>query len=72
MKNPDELKAASIEYCVNLLQNTKVDPEYSNEIEIENLLHYLRMKYDSDEDDELHREDFETRLKKIATKDGDK
>ena len=70
--SPDELKAVSIKYCVNLLQNKKVDPEYSDEIEYENLLHYLRIKDDCKEDQELYREDFENRLKEIEAKSGGK
>ena len=63
--SPDELKKASLKYCVNLLDNKAVDPDFADEIECENMLHYLRMKDDSYEDDKLHREDLENRLKKM-------
>ena len=36
--DPEALKDASIKYCVKLLQNNNVDPEFKDEIELENLL----------------------------------
>ena len=37
--DPEDLKTTSLNYCVNLLQNTFIDPEYEKEIYIDNLLH---------------------------------
>ena len=70
--SPDELKKAYLKYCVHLLDNKAVDPDFADEIECENMLHYLRMKDDSCEDDELHREDFKNRLKKMTSNCKDK
>ena len=69
---PKALKEASLNYCVNLLQNTEVDPEYEAEIYIENLLHYLRSKEENQEDDKLEFSDFLKRIKKISSKNSDK
>ena len=74
MKHPDSkdlifdpkiLKTASLDYCVNLLKNTVVDPDYQDEIYIENLLHYHRMKEDDIEPNELKEQDYLLRLKTV-------
>ena len=70
--DPEALKDASINYCVKLLQNNKVDPEFKDEIELENLLHYYRMMENCQDDEELSMEDFQNRLKKIDSKCSDK
>ena len=35
--DPEALKDASLNYCVKLLQNDNVDPEFKDEIELENI-----------------------------------
>ena len=65
---PLRLKEVSLEYCVNLLQNDVVDPEYEKEIQTENLVHYLRCHDDSSSDERLQFSDFEARLSKVALK----
>ena len=70
--SPDELKASSIKYCADLLQNKKIDPNYSEEIELENLIHYFRMKDDSKKEEEFKQSDFDETLKKVAKKCGEK
>ena len=55
-----------------LLQNKKIDPDYSEEIELENLIHYFRMKDDSNKEEEFKQSDFDERLNKVAKKCGDK
>ena len=71
--DPKALKTASINYCVKLLQNSEVDPDYEKEIYIENLIHYLRSKEECvDDDDDLDYSDFMTRLKTISGKHSDK
>ena len=50
--SPDDIKKTSLKYCVNLLNNRKIDPEFENEIEFENLIHYFRMKKALNDDDE--------------------
>ena len=70
--DPKALKIASIKYCVNLLQNTDIDPDYEDEIYVENLVHYLRCKEENEEDDELIYSDFLKRIKTISVKHADK
>ena len=72
--SPEEIKTTSLEYCVNLLNNRKIDPEFQKEIEFENLMHYFRMKkvLHDDDENELLRDDFDNRLKTIAAKSKDK
>ena len=57
---------------MKLLQNTTVDPDYKDEIDIENLLHYYRMLEEGQEDEKLSLEDFESRRKKIISKCSEK
>ena len=72
--SPEEIKTTSLEYCVNLLNNRKIDLEFQKEIEFENLMHYFRMKkvLHDDDENELLRDDFDNRLKTIAAKSKDK
>ena len=71
--DPEALKSASVDYCVKLLQNTNVDPEFKDDIDIENLLHYYRMMVnDQNDQEELTYDDFQTRNKKIGSKNGEK
>ena len=64
--SPEEIKKTSLKYCVNLLNNRKIDPEFKNEIEFENLIHYFRMKKSNyDVEEELQRDNFDNRLKKL-------
>ena len=62
---------ASVDNCVILLQNTNVDPEFKDDIDFENLLHYYRMMVNDDQG-ELTFDDFQTRNKKIGSKSGGK
>ena len=55
---PEEIKTAALNYCVNLLQNNKPDPEFENEIYTENLLHYLRSYENCDDETILEYSDF--------------
>ena len=60
-------------YVKELLQSDAPDMSYSNEIYIENLLHYLRANYEGDqENDHLSYQDFAKRLKVIEAKYKDK
>ena len=71
--DPEALKSAPVDYCVKLLQNTNVDPEFKDDIDIENLLHYYRMTVnDQNDQEELTYDDFQTRNKKICSKSGGK
>ena len=58
----EEIKSASLKYCVELLQNNVIDSDYANEIYIENLLHYYRtmttVEEQPDEGDNLEYNDF--------------
>ena len=49
----EALKDASLNYCIKLLQNSNVDPEFKDEIWLENLLHNYRMMENCKADDEL-------------------
>ena len=71
---PEEIRETSLKYCVNLLNNKKIDPAFQNEIDFENLIHYLRMKtvQDDDDEEELSRKDFDMRVKKMAEKSKEK
>ena len=68
----DKLKEVSLKYCANLLDNQKVDKDFADEIECENLVHYPRMKEDTNDVEELSRDEFEKRLKLLATKSKEK
>ena len=70
--SPEELKKASLKYCSNLLDNRKIDEAFADETECEKLVHYLRMKIDTFEEDDICRDDFEKRLKLLASKSKDK
>ena len=72
--SPEEIKKTSLKYCVSLLNNRKIDPDFKNEIEFENLIHYFRMRKFSnvDDEEELLRDDFDDRLKKMAANSKDK
>ena len=70
--SPDKLKEVSLKYCANLLDNQKVDKDFADEIECENLVHYSRMKEDTDDVEEMSRDEFEKRLKLLATKSKEK
>ena len=70
--DPEDLKTTSLNYCVNLLQNTFIDPEYEKEIYIENLLHYLRSKEEDPDQENFDYSDFMSRMKTISVKHGDK
>ena len=68
--SPNEIKKTSLKHCVNLLNNRNIDPAFEKEIEFENLLHYFRiMKVSNVDEEELSRDDFENRLKKMEGKD---
>ena len=69
---PEEIKTAALNYCVNLLQNNKPDPEFENEIYTENLLHYLRSYENCDDETSLEYSDFESRLRILASKHANK
>ena len=58
--DPEALKDASLDYFAKLLQNSKVDPEFKDEIELEIPLHYYRMMDNCKDDDELCMDDFQT------------
>ena len=62
----------SLIYGSNLFYNRKIAEEFADEIECEKLVHYLRIQIDSFEEDDLWRDDFENRLKLLATKSKDK
>ena len=70
--DPEALKSAAINYCANLLQNEEIDPDFEKEIYVENLVHYLRSKEESPEDDNFDITDFSSRMKKIAGKHSEK
>ena len=70
--DPDALKSAAINYCANLLQNEEIDPDFEKEIYVENLVHYLRSKEESPDEDSFDKTDFLSRMKKIAAKHGEK
>ena len=70
--SPDKLKEVSLKYCANLLDNQKVDKDFADEIECEKLVHYSRMKEDTDDVEELSRDEFEKRLKLLGTKSKEK
>ena len=65
---PSRLKEISLDYCVNLLQNNDIDPEFAKEIYAENLLHYLRSYEISSYDENLEYSDFEARMSTVALK----
>ena len=70
--NPEVLKSVSLDYCSNLLQNSECDPDFKDEIYIENLVHYLRMREDDIEPCELNKDDYLARLGKVSKKHEDK
>ena len=71
--DPDILKQTTLDYCSTLLQSNKVHPEYTQEIYIENLVHYLRcLETATGGDDNLDYSDFETRIKTVTDKCRDK
>ena len=70
--DPEVLKSVSLDYCVNLLQNSKCDKDFEKEIYVENLVHYLRMKEDDIVPNDLKEEDFLSRLGVISKKQGEK
>ena len=69
---PDKLKATSLEYCINLLNNESLDPKYAREIFTENLLHYYRCYYNEEDDESLDYSDFMKRIQIVASKYGEK
>ena len=69
----EEIKAASLSYCVELLKNNEVDEDYAREISIENLLHYFRAIHSKEGDDEkLTYDNFNKRLEVLEKENKDK
>ena len=66
---PNEIKAVSLKYCVDLLTKRNVDEKYEDDFFIQDMIHLVCCEDVSDyNDEELNLEDFEERLKTLKTK----
>ena len=70
---PKEIKAVSLQYCVDLLTKRKVDEEFKDNYYLQDIIHLLRCKEDETEEyPELELAEFEKRMKILKNKCKDK
>ena len=67
---PNQIKSVSLKYCVDLLTKRNVDDNYEEDFYIQDMIHLIRCEdiYNEENQEELSREDFETRFKVLKTK----
>ena len=70
---PNEIKAVSLQYCVDLLTKRRFDEEFKDSYYLQDILHLLRCEDDeSEEYPELELAEFEKRMKILKNKCKDK
>ena len=81
MKNPvtgnlmyeaEEIKEASLQYVKTLLENREPKDEYKTDLKVINMMHFIRMNEDIEDDEEFSHEDFSDLLKHLQKKNKSK
>ena len=68
LTNRNEIKQASLNYCVELLTNRSPKEGYEEETRMKDLIHSLRMEENLENDVEFTKKTFENSLKEVKKK----